>query len=116
MQELKVVASTRIWESKNPTNADFPMWHPVGGNEYVIGYMSIPDDAEPSISQIAEFVTAFHHMLEGQTRPGTVEIFSGYEVYFKDGLTHNEAFQLQNGDTIDFPAEDITVLSEQEES
>ena len=55
-------------------------------------------------------------MLEGQTRPGSVEIFSGYEVYFKDNLTHNEAFQLQNGDTIDFPAEDVTVLTEQEES
>ena len=44
MQELKVVASTRIWESKNPENADFPMWHPVGGNEYIIGYLTLSDD------------------------------------------------------------------------
>ena len=116
MQDLKVVASTRIWESKNPQNADFPMWQPVGSNEYIIGYMSIPDDEETSIIAIGKFIEKFHHMLEGQTRPGSVEIFSGYEVYFKDNLTHNEAFQLQNGDTIDFPAEDVTVLTEQEES
>lgn len=116
MQELKVVASTRIWESKNPENADFPMWHPVGSEEYVIGYMDIAEDEKPDLEQIAEFVRAFHHMLEGQTSIGKVEIFSGYEVYHKDSLTHNEAFQLQNGDTIDFPAEDITVLSEQGES
>jgi hypothetical protein len=116
MQELKIVASTKIWESKNPTNPDFPMWHPVGSNEYVIGYLELPDDIEPSIKVIGEYVTKFHHMLEGQTRPGSVEIFSGYEIYFKDGLTHNEAFQLQNGDTIDFPAEDVTLLTKQEES
>ena len=56
MQELKVVASTRIWESKNPNNADFPMWHPVGSNEYIIGYLSLPDDETPQLSDIAEFV------------------------------------------------------------
>ena len=114
MQELKVVASTRIWQAKNPDVADFPMWHPVGSNEYIIGYLSLEDDQTPQLDQIAEFVREFIHMIEGQARPDTVEIFSGYEVYFKDGLTHNESFQLQNGDTIDFPAEDITVLSEQE--
>ena len=116
MQNLKIVASTRIWESKNPDNADFPMWHPVGSNEYIIGYMDIPDDEKPQLDQIAEFVKEFPHMLQGQTKPNTVEIFSGYEVYFKDSLTHNEAFQLQNGDTIDFPAEDATVLAKQGES
>ena len=116
MQELKGVASTRIWESKNPENSDFPMWHPVGSNEYIIGYLSVDENDEPKLSQIAEFVTEFHHMLQGATKPGTVEIFSGYEVYFKDSLTHNEAFQLQNGDTIDFPAEDATVLAKQGES
>ena len=116
MQELKVVASTRIWASKNPENADFPMWHPVGGNEYIIGYLTLPDDETPQLSEIAEFVKEFHHMLEGATRPGSVEIFSGYDVYLKDSLTFNETFQLQNGGTIDFPAEDAIILKKQAES
>ena len=108
MQNLKVVASTRVWEAKNPGQADFPMWHPIGGNEYIIGYL---DDAkEPTLVQVGEFVTEFIHILEGKITPNVVEVFSGYEVYYKDALTHNEAFQLQQGDSIDFPAEDITKI------
>jgi len=116
MQDLKVVATTRIWEAKNPHNSDFPMWHPVGSNEYVIGYISVEEDEELLLTDVAEHVKKFIHMLEGLTRPGTVEVFSGYEVYHKDGLTHNEQFQLTNGDTIDFPADDITILETKGES
>ena len=45
-----------------------------------------------------------------------VEVFAGYEIYYKDALTHNEAFQLQQGDSIDFPAEDAIILKKQAES
>ena len=113
MQNLKVVASTRIWEAKNPNQPDFPMWHPIGGSEYIIGYLDVPDGEAPHLSQIAEHVTNFMHLLEGKITPNVVEIFSGYEVYFVDTLTHNEAFQLQQGDSIDFPAEDVTKIEGQ---
>ena len=56
MHELKVVASTRIWESKNPGHPDFPMWHPVGSNEYIIGYLEVEEDTPPTLAQIGEFV------------------------------------------------------------
>ena len=80
------------------------MWHPIGGNEYIIGYL---DDKEaPTLEQVGKFVTEFIHILEGKITPNVVEVFSGYEVYYSDALTHNEAFQLQQGDSIDFHAED----------
>ena len=82
-------------------------------SEYIIGYLDVPDGEAPQLSQIAEHVTNFMHLLEGKITPNVVEIFSGYEVYFVDTLTHNEAFQLQQGDSIDFPAEDVTKIEGQ---
>ena len=69
MPKLKVVASTRIWEAKNPNQPDFPMWHPIGGSEYVIGYLDIPDGEVPQLAQIAEFVekSSFVRALEMTT-------------------------------------------------
>jgi uncharacterized cupin superfamily protein len=86
------------------------MWHPVGGSEYIIGYMDLPDGEAPQLAHIAEHVTKFIHVLEGKITPNVVEVFAGYEIYYKDALTHNEAFQLQQGDSIDFPAEDVTKI------
>lgn len=113
MQNLKVVASTRIWEAKNPNQPDFPMWHPIGGSEYIIGYMDLPDEEVPQLTDIAEFVEKFIHLLEGKITPNVVEVFAGYEIYYNNALTHNEAFQLQQGDSIDFPAEDVTKIEGQ---
>jgi hypothetical protein len=109
MQELKVVASTRIWESKGAT-PDFPMWQPVGSNEYVIGYLSLKDGEEPKISDVGVMIKNLSHILEGRVTPKVVEIYTGFDIYHKDNLTHNEQFQLNQGDQIDFPAEDITEL------
>ena len=86
------------------------MWHPIGGNEYIIGYLV---NEEPTLEKIGEFVNKFIHILEGKIQPNIVEVYSGYEVYFKDALTHNEHFQLEQGDSIDFPAEDITEIKGQ---
>lgn len=109
MQDLKVVASTRVWESKGST-PEFPMWQPIGSNEYIIGYMEIEDGVEPSLKAVGAMVQELSHILEGRLTPKVVEIYSGFDIYLKDNLTHNEQFQLNQGDQIDFPAEDITAI------
>ena len=109
MPKLKVVASTNIWHSMGDT-PDFPIWKSIGCREYIIGYTV----RVPSLKQIGDMVGEFMHILEGKRDPKTVEIFTGYEIYKKENLTHNEFFQLKNGDEIDYPAQDITKLDEQE--
>lgn len=106
MQKLKVVATTRVWQA-NGVSKDFPMWQPVGSNEYIIGYT----EEEPTLSMIGRFVDQFQHTLEGKVTEHVVEVFSGYEVYLAEALTHNEHFQLKYGDEIDFPATDVTKIS-----
>ena len=64
MQKLKVVATTRVWQA-NGVSKDFPMWTPVGSNEYIIGYT----DEEPTLSEIGRFVDQFQHTLEGKVTP-----------------------------------------------
>jgi len=109
MQDLKVVATTRVWEAKG-VSKDFPMWQPIGSNEYIIGYCQ----GEPTLSEIGRMVDGFQHTLEGKMSEQVIEVFSGYEVYIKDSLTHNENFQLKYGDDIDFPATDVTKLKTEE--
>jgi len=111
MQKLKVVATTRVWQA-NGVSKEFPMWTPVGSNEYIIGYT----EEEPTLSEIGRFVDQFQHTLEGKVTESVVEVFSGYEVYLKESLTHNEHFQLKYGDEIDFPATDVTQISGVESS
>ena len=108
MQEklkLKLVASTRIWHAHG-LSRDFPMWQPGGSGEYIIGYF----DHEPTLEEVGETVSKFMHVLEGRMNPQTAEVYSGYCLYHRDGLTHNEQFQLQNGEVIDFQAEDVTEI------
>ena len=111
MQNLKVVATTRIWQA-NGVSKEFPMWTPVGSNEYIIGYTT----EEPTLSVIGRFVDEFQHTLEGKVTDTVVEVFSGYEVYLATALTHNEHFQLKYGDEIDLPATDVTKISGVESS
>ena len=111
MQNLKVVATTRIWQA-NGVSKEFPMWTPVGSNEYIIGYTT----EEPTLSVIGRFVDEFQHTLEGKVTDTVVEVLSGYDVYLATALTHNEHFQLKYGDEIDFPATDVTKISGVESS
>ena len=111
MQNLKVVATTRIWQA-NGVSKEFPMWTPVGSNEYIIGYTT----EEPTLSVIGRFVDEFQHTLEGKVTDTVVEVFSGYEVYLATALTHNEHLQIKYGDEIDFPATDVTKISGVESS
>ena len=101
--KLKVVAITNIWEAKGPSR-DFPMWKSVGSREYIIGKTK----KEPTLKEIGDMVAKLQHLLEGKITETVIEVFSGYEIYQADKLTHNEGFQLQMGDAIDYPAEDLT--------
>ncbi len=108
MQEtIKVVASTNIWQNFGES-ADFPMWRSVGSREYIVGYTT----EVPSLEDIGRMVTELQHILEGRIQETIIEVFTGYEVYDKNKLTHNEFFQLQEGGAIDYPAEDITKVKE----
>jgi len=104
MQKLKLVASTRLWTAKG--EKEFPMWAPTGSNEYILGFF----DKEPTLSEIGRMVGEFQHMLEGRMSVDFAEVYSGFELYLPESLTHNEHFQLQHGDTIDFPATDVKDL------
>ena len=57
-------------------------------------------------------ITELQHLLEGKVTDNVIEIFSGYEIYEKDKLTHNEYFQLNQGGAIDYPAQDISKVKE----
>ncbi len=105
MQEtIKVVASTNVWKDFSD-NADFPMWKSVGCNEYIIGY----SEGIPTFEEIGKMVAELQHVLEGKIESNVIEVFTGYEIYEKSKLTHNEFFQLKYGDgQIDYEAEDIT--------
>lgn len=101
---LKLVASTKIF--KNIGSIEVPMWRCVDGNEYIIKRF----DDEPKWSEVGEAVTNFQHILEGRLDVDVKEVYSGFELYVNESLTHGENFQLQNGGTIDFPAEDVTKI------
>ena len=107
--QLKVVACTNIWEAKGETK-DFPMWQSVGSREYIVGRTK----EVPTLEEIAVIITSLQHILEGRITPTVIEVISGYEVYERENLTHNENFQLKYGDCIDFPAEDITNIKVKE--
>lgn len=102
--KLKLVACTRIY--KNIGSIEIPMWRCVDGNEYIIKKF----DDEPKWKEVGEAVSAFQHILEGKLETDVKEIYSGFELYDNNSLTHGENFQLQNGGTIDFPAEDATKI------
>jgi hypothetical protein len=102
--KLKLVASTKIF--KNIGNMEVPMWRCVDGNEYIIERF----DEEPTWPDVGKAVTYFQHILEGKLEVDVKEIYSGFELYDNNSLTHGENFQLENGGTIDFPAEDVTKI------
>lgn len=102
--KLKLVAITRVY--KNMGNETMPMWRVVDSNEYVISRFT----EEPKWSEVGKSVNNFQHVLEGKIESDIKEIYAGFEIYNEDSLTHSEAFQLQNGGTIDFPAEDATKI------
>tara|TARA_B100000965_G_C19545580_1_gene737669 strand:+ start:710 stop:973 length:264 start_codon:yes stop_codon:yes gene_type:complete len=81
------------------------MWKSVGCNEYIIGY----SEGIPTFEEIGKMVAELQHVLEGKIESNVIEVFTGYEIYEKSKLTHNEFFQLKYGDgQIDYEAEDIT--------
>lgn len=102
--KLKLVASTKIF--KNIGSMDIPMWKCVDGNEYIIGYY----DKEPSWQDVGQNINKFTHYLEGKLTVDVKEIYSGFELYMKENLTHCEHFQLESTGCIDFPAEDVTLI------
>ena len=102
--KLKLVASTKIF--KNIGTTDVPMWRCVGGNEYIIDRF----DKEPKWHKVGEAVTQFQHILQSKLDQSVTEIYSGFDLYENDTLTHSEFFQLENGGTVDFPAEDLTKI------
>ena len=104
MQMLKLVASTKMF--KNIGSMEIPMWRCVDGNEYIIKRF----DEEPKWSEVGEAVNNFQHILEGRLDVDIKEVYAGFELYKNESLTHGENFQLQNGGTIDFPAEDVTKI------
>lgn len=106
---LKLVACTKVWN--NIGTHDVPMWRAVGGNEYIIARFA----KEPSWKKIGEKVMSFMHILEGKVNVGVIETYAGFELYNNNSLTHGENFQLENGGTIDFPAEDATKIDVQED-
>ena len=105
---LKLVASTKIFQ--NYGNAEVAMWRTVGGNEYIIARF----EEKPTWEQIGEACNKFMHALEGKTQANVTEIFAGFDMFDNDSLTHSEHFQLEQGGTIDFPAEDLTRLDIEE--
>lgn len=104
MQMLKLVASTKIF--KNVGNVDIPMWRCVDGKEYIIKRF----DIEPTWADVGEAINNFQHILEGLLESDVKEVYAGFELYKNESMTHGENFQLQNGGTIDFPAEDVTKI------
>lgn len=102
--KLKLVACTKIY--KNIGSMEIPMWRCVDGNEYIIDRF----DTEPEWKTIGNSVKNFQHVLEGKLEDDVKEIYCGFELYDNNSLTHGEHFQLQNGGTIDFPAEDATKI------
>ena len=113
-QKLKIVACTKVWRAHG-VDKEFPMWRPGPSNEYVIAHIDDPEGGL-TLQDINQYVNEFMHMLEGQITSDVVEIFTGYEVYFKDNLTHNEQFQLNTGGAIDFPAVDLTKVDVSDET
>jgi len=102
--KLKLVAITNIF--KNNGTYDLPMWRVTGANEYIVARF----DEEPDWKQVGENISNFLHSLQGNVDQHTKEVYSGFELYNNDSLTHGENFQLHNGGTIDFPAQDVTKI------
>lgn len=107
--KLKLVATTKVY--KNIGSTEVPMWRCVDGGEYIIKRYT----KEPKWKEVGEAVNSFQHILEGKLAIDVKEIYAGFELYDNNSLTHGENFQLQNGGTIDFPAEDATIIDVSEE-
>ena len=106
---LKLVACTKIY--KNLGNSDLSLWRVIGGNEYIVDRF---EDA-PDWLVVGRSITKFIHVLEGKIQEDVKEVYSGFELYPDESLTHNEFFQLDQCGTVDFPAEDITKIDVSEE-
>lgn len=109
MMKLKLVVTTRVL--KNVGNYDIPLWKVYDGNEYIIAVL----DSEPSWMEVGEYINKFIHMLEGKVSEEIREIYSGFELYNFESLTHFENFQLQTTANVDFPAIDLTNVDVTEE-
>jgi len=107
--KLKLVAITKVY--KNIGSIDLPMWRGIDGNEYICARF----DKEPSWKEVGERINSFIHSLEGKITDDVREAYAGFELYNNDSLTHGENFQLLNGGTIDFPAQDVTKIDVSEE-
>jgi len=107
--KLKLVAITNVY--KNIGSLDLPMWRCVGSNEYICARF----DEEPKWNQVGENINKFIHSLEGKITDDVKEAYAGFDLYNDTSLTHGENFQLHNGGTIDFPAQDVTKIDVTEE-
>lgn len=101
---LKLVACTKVWQ--NLGDVHLPMWRACDCNEYIIARF----EKEPAWPEIGDAVKKFMHILEGRISDNTIESYIGFELYSNNSLTHGENFQLEQGGTIDFPAEDVTQI------
>lgn len=107
--KLKLVAITNVY--KNIGNMDLQMWRCTGANEYIVARF----EEEPTWKVVGEHINKFIHSLEGKISDDIKEAYSGFEIYAEASLTHGENFQLNNGGTIDFPAQDVTKIDVSEE-
>ena len=107
--KLKLVAITNVF--KNSGSVDLPMWRCVGSNEYIVARF----DEEPAWKEVGDSISKFIHSFHGSLNEITKEVYAGFELYNNDSLTHGENFQLHNGGTIDFPAQDVTKIDVSEE-
>jgi hypothetical protein len=107
--KLKLVAITNLY--KNIGSLDLQMWRCVGANEYIVARF----DEEPTWKDVGTHINKFIHSLEGKISEDVKEAYAGFELYGDTSLTHGENFQLHNGGTIDFPAQDVTKIDVTEE-
>jgi len=107
--KLKLVAITNVY--RNIGSMDLQMWRCTGANEYIVARF----DEEPTWKLVGEHINGFIHSLEGRISEDTKEVYAGFEIYSDASLTHGENFQLHNGGTIDFPAQDVTKIDVSEE-
>ena len=107
--KLELVAITNVY--RNIGNMDLQMWRCTGANEYIVARF----DEEPTWKLVGEHINGFIHSLEGRISEDSKEAYAGFEIYNDTSLTHGENFQLHNGGTIDFPAQDVTKIDVSEE-
>lgn len=103
---LKLVVSTLVWT--NAGSEDLPMWKTSGGKEYIVARFN----NEPTFEEVGEIVDQKRHLVETHTKQFH-ETFSGWQVYFEQGMTHSEYLQHQLTEYVEFPAIDLTNLDEE---